>query len=250
LAAVHAETGKLNEARSELEALEKKWPKFAPVHQRLAEVDAKLHLTAEAAREKKLAADLNPRLAVAASGAGAGQTAPEFQATKMGSNTQVGLRDLRNDGPVLLVFGSYTCPNFRGAADTLNKLYPEYKDHIPFYLIYIREAHSTNDWASTRNQREGIVLEPAANMGERQDHATMCVRKLHIEFPTLVDSMEGSAEKAYDAWPSKAFVVDKRGKIVFSTGLSEQDFHPSELEAALRKATTPLKQARLPRGDQ
>src|SRR5262249_54369636 len=66
LAAVHAETGKLTEARSELEALEKKWPKFAPVHQRLAEVDAKLHLTAEAAREKKLAADLNPKLAVAA----------------------------------------------------------------------------------------------------------------------------------------------------------------------------------------
>ena len=91
---------------------------------------------------------------------------------------------------MLLVFGSYTCPNFRGAADTLNKLYPEYKDRLPFYLIYIREAHSTTDWASTRNQREGIVLPPAANMHERQDHATMCVRKLHIEFPTLLDSME------------------------------------------------------------
>jgi tetratricopeptide (TPR) repeat protein len=250
MAAVSEGEGKLGEARRQLEALEKKWPKSVAVHQRLAVVDAKLQLTTEATREKKLAADLSPNSALAASGPGAGRAAPDFSATRVGTDNRVSLAELRNDGPVLLVFGSYTCPNFRSAADTLNKLYPEYKNQIPFYLIYIREAHSTNDWASTRNQREGIVLEPAANMGERQDHATMCVRKLHIEFPTLLDSMKGSAEKAYDAWPSKAFVVDKSGKILFSTGLSEQDFHPSELEAALRKAATPVKQSRVPRGDQ
>jgi tetratricopeptide (TPR) repeat protein len=249
MAAVSEGEGKLGEARRQLEALKKKWPKSAALHQRLSEVDGKLHLAAEAAREKKLAADLSPLSASAASGPGAGQAAPNFNATRMGTDARVSLGELRNDGPVLLVFGSYTCPNFRSAADMLNKLYPEYKNQIPFYLIYIREAHSTNDWASTRNQREGIVLEPAANMGERQDHATMCVRKLHIEFPTLLDSMEGSAEKAYAAWPSKAYVVDKRGKILFSTGLSEQDFHPSELEAALRKVATPVKESRLPRGD-
>lgn len=250
LATVNEGTGKLTEARSELEVLKKKWPKSAALHHRLAELDGKLHLTAEAAQEKKLAAGLSPNSALAASGPGAGEAAPDFNGTRMGTDARVSLEELRNDGPVLLVFGSYTCPNFRGAADALNKLYPEYKNQIPFYLIYIREAHSTKDWASTRNQREGIVLEPAANMGERQDHAAMCIRKLHIEFPTLLDSMEGAAEKAYAAWPSKAYLVDKRGKILFSTGLSEQDFHPSELEAALRKAATLVKESRLPRGDQ
>ncbi len=250
LAAVKEGTGKLAEARSELEALQKKWPKSAALHQRLAEIDGKLHLRAEAAQEKNLAAEPSPNSASTASGPGAGEAAPDFKATRMGTDTRISLGELRNDGPVLLVFGSYTCPNFRSAADALNKLYPEYKKQIPFYLIYIREAHATNDWASTRNQREGIVLEPAANMGERQDHATMCIRKLHIEFPTLLDSMEGSAEKEYAAWPSKAYLVDKRGKILFSTGLSEQDFHPSELETALRKAAPPVKESRLPRGDQ
>ncbi len=250
LATVCEGEGILGEARRQLERLERKWPKSAAVHQRLSEVDQKLHLTAEAAREKKLAADLSPSSALAASGPRAGQAAPNFNATRMGTEVRVSLAELRNDGPVLLVFGSYTCPNFRSAAGTLNKLYPEYKNRIPFYLIYIREAHSTNDWASTRNQREGIVLEPAANMGERHDHATMCVRKLHIEFPALIDSMEGSAEKAYAAWPSKAYVVDRHGKILFSTGLSEQDFHPDDVEAALRKAATPVKQSGLARGDQ
>ena len=37
LAAVSEGTGKLAEARSELEVLKKKWPKSAALHQRLAE---------------------------------------------------------------------------------------------------------------------------------------------------------------------------------------------------------------------
>jgi len=168
----------------------------------------------------------------------------------MGSQENATLAQLRNAGPVLLVFGSYTCPEFSGAADTLNKLYPEYKDRIPFYLIYIREAHSNGGLASTRNQREGIVLQPAASMRERQDHATMLWRKLHIEFPNALDSNEGNGREVYAAWPSKAYLVDKRGRILFSTALGEQDFHPEGLEAALRQATTAVKESRLPRGPQ
>ena len=242
--------GKLQKARRELETVEKKWPRSLGVHRELSEVYEKLHLSADAAREKKLASSLEPKQARTGAGPSLGDPAPEFKVTRMGSQENATLAQLRNAGPVLLVFGSYTCPNFRGAADTLNKLYPEYKDRIPFYLIYIREAHSTADWASTRNQREGIVLQPAASMRERQDHATMCVRKLHIEFPTLLDSMRGTAEKVYAAWPSKAYLVDKRGRILFSTALGEQDFHPEGLEAALRQATTAVKESRLPRGAQ
>lgn len=239
--------GKLGEARRQLEGLEKKAPKSTAVHLRLAEVYGKLHLIAEAGREKKLAASLEPRTDTGESGPRAGQVAPNFSATRMGSEDHVTLAQLRNGGPVLLVFGSYTCPNFRGAADTLNRLYPEYKNRIPFYLIYIREAHSTTDWQSTRNQREGITLKPATSMSEQQDHATMCVRKLHIEFPTLLDSMSGAAEKAYAAWPSRAYLVDGRGKILFSTGLGEQDFHPADFEAELQKVTASVKASSLPR---
>lgn len=241
--------GKLREAEHQLLLAEKKWPQSPTVHRQLSEVYDKLHLKADAARERKLAAALEPKKTGV--GRAPGDAAPDFTVTKMGSEEKMTLAQLRSRGPVLLVFGSYTCPNFRGAADTLNKLYPEYKDRLPFYLIYIREAHSTTDWASTRNQREGIVLPPAVNMHERQDHATMCVRKLHIEFPTLLDSMSGAAEKAYAAWPSKAYLIDKRGKILFSTALGEQDFHPEGLEAALRKASTRTdKESRLAHGAQ
>ena len=243
--------GKLQEAKQELLASDKKWPQSPTVHQKLSAVYEKLHLSADAAREKKLVASLEPNQAPASTGPSTGDLAPDFTVTKIGSEEKVTLAQLRREGPVLLVFGSYTCPNFRGAADALNKLYPEYKDRLPFYLIYIREAHSTTDWQSSRNQREGVVLPPAANMSERQDHATMCVRKLRIEFPALLDSMNGAAEKAYAAWPSKAYLVDKRGKILFSTALGEQDFRPEGLEAALRKASiSPDKMSRVAHGAQ
>lgn len=239
---------KLKEAKLALEAAEKTWPRSATVHSRIAQVDEKLHLTQDAKREENLARTLQPRKDAAGPGPKTGDSAPGFTATRMGSADQVTLAELRKSNPVLLVFGSYTCPNFRSASEALGKLYPEYKDKIPFYLIYIREAHSTTDWASTKNQREDVRLRPATNMEEQQDHATMCVRKLRIDFPTFVDGMNGAAEKAYAAWPSKAFLLDKRGRIVYASGLSEQDFKPEELENQLRKLTALGKEPPQPHG--
>jgi tetratricopeptide (TPR) repeat protein len=239
---------KLKEAKLALEAAEKTWPRSATVHARLAQVDEKLHLTQDAKREENLARTLQPRKDAAGPGPKTGDSAPAFTATRMGSADQVTLAELRKANPVLLVFGSYTCPNFRSASEALGKLYPEYKDKIPFYLIYIREAHSTTDWASTKNQREDVTLRPASNMEEQQDHATMCVRKLRIDFPTFVDGMNGAAEKAYAAWPSKAFLLDKRGRIVYASGLSEQDFKPGELENQLRTLTALGKEPPQPHG--
>jgi tetratricopeptide (TPR) repeat protein len=229
--------GQLQRAKTTLEALEKLSPKSFAVHERLYQVYSALHLKVQAEHERAAMSRLQPK--EADSGPKAGDQAPDFTVINKDSAESATLDQLRHTGPILLVFGSYTCPNFRGAAAILNRLYPEYKNEIPFYLVYIREAHSSQDWASTQNQREGITLQPAYNMEERSDHATMCVRKLHIEFPTLLDTMNGDAEKAYFAWPSKAYLLDSRGRITFSTGLSEQDFKPEQLKAALRKLRTP-----------
>jgi peroxiredoxin len=201
------------------------------------------------ARDDKLGEELTVQ-PKGARGPRPGEQAPEFSAIKAGSGERVTLAQLRNAGSVLLVFGSYTCPNFRSAAGNLNALYVKYKDQIPFYLIYIREAHSTADWQSTRNEREGIVLHAATTMSEQQAHAGICVRKLHIAFPALLDDMSGAAERAYAAWPSRAYVVDRQGRVVFTSGLSELDFNTQQLEAAILKASTPVKETLLPRGVQ
>jgi tetratricopeptide (TPR) repeat protein len=233
----------------------KKWAEAEPLltcalRVRPDSLAAKQELTKLSARDEKLGAELNTQSPNGAPGPKIGDQAPEFNAIKPGSGERVTLAQLRNGGPILLVFGSYTCPNFRAAAGDLNALYAKYKSQTPLYLIYIREAHSTADWQSTRNEREGVVLAPAATISEQQEHANLCVRKLHIGFPALMDDMSGAAEKAYAAWPSRAYVVDRQGRIIFSSGLSELDFHRDQLETAIQKAIRPVKETRLAGGVQ
>jgi Flp pilus assembly protein TadD/peroxiredoxin len=226
--------GKLQEARERLEAVTQAVPTSLEAHQALLSVYSQLHLAPEGARERATVNRLQRE--PAASGPSVNELAPDFELADVAGKKNVRLRDFRGRGPVVLVFGSYSCPNFRSSADTLNALYQRYGNQVPFYLVYIREAHATDNWQSTRNEREGVVMAPATTIQEKVDHGAMCVRKLHLQFPALVDSMDGPVEAAYAAWPSRAFVIGTDGRIRYSTGLSQQDFRPQEMERILRDA--------------
>jgi tetratricopeptide (TPR) repeat protein len=144
--------------------------------------------------------------------------------------------------PLVLVFGSYTCPKLRAAAADLNRVYNHYHDRVDFRLVYIREAHAEGgreaQWQSSINQRDGISLSPAANLAEKRAHADLCLRQLSLPFPAVVDSMDGVAEGAYQAWPSRLYVIGRGGPVAFNTRLGELDFRPGDLEAAIREILT------------
>jgi hypothetical protein len=48
--------------------------------------------------------------------------------------------------------------------------------------------------------------------------------------------MDGKVEAAYAAWPSRAFVIGTDGRILYSTRLTQLDFHPDDMESMLRVA--------------
>ena len=155
----------------------------------------------------------------------------------------VGTLDLRHlSRPVVLVFGSYTCPKLRGSAADLKKIAAQYSSRIDFRLVYISEAHTEGgaetQWQSTINAREGIDLPPARDLAEKQSHADLCVRKLRLPFPVVVDGMDAAAEKAYAAWPSRVYLVDRDGHVAFNNRLGELDFHPEDLDRAIREMLT------------
>jgi len=226
--------GKLQEARERLEAVAQAVPTSLEAHQALLSVYTRLHLAPEAARER-ITVD---RLQAAANSGGPTirAAAPDFELADAAAKKRVRLGDFRGKTPVVLVFGSYTCPNFRASADALNALYRHYGHQAPFFLVYIREAHAAENWQSTRNEREGIALDPAKTMGEKEGHAAMCTLKLHLQFPALVDKMDGRVEAAYAAWPSRAFVIGTDGRILYSTRLTELDFRSEDMESVLRAA--------------
>ena len=140
--------------------------------------------------------------------------------------------------PVVLVFGSYTCPKLRYSAADLKHLHAQYKDRVDFRLVYIREAHASGgaetQWQSTINEKEGISLPAARDMREKRAHADLCVRKLDLPFPVMVDGLDGAAENAYAAWPSRVYVIDRSGRVAFDSRLGELSLKPPELDGAIR----------------
>jgi hypothetical protein len=145
---------------------------------------------------------------------------------------------LGGEHPTILVFGSYTCPKLRSSASDLKRISAAFRGKADFHLIYIREAHAPDQgqtqWQSTINDRDGIALGPARNLTEKREHADLCLRKLDLPWPAVVDGMEGAAESAYQAWPSRVYIVDREGRVAYSSRLGELDFRPAEFEAALR----------------
>jgi Flp pilus assembly protein TadD len=157
-----------------------------------------------------------------------GSAAPAIQGVALAHPTK----------PVVLVFGSYTCPKLRSSVADLKRIAGQYRERVDFRLVYIREAHAPDggaDWQSTINEREGIVLRPARNLAEKREHADLCLRKLELPWPAVVDDMDGAAESAYQAWPSRVYIVDRNGRVAFNSWLGEQDFRPDDFEKALRE---------------
>jgi tetratricopeptide (TPR) repeat protein len=227
-------SGDLQKARPYLEAAINSLPQSLQAHQDLVEVYTALHLQHEAAREAGIVKKLESAERAKEPGPKINDVAPAFALADAVSGRLVSLPDIRKKAGAVVIFGSYSCPNFRSSADDLKRLYSEHGGRVPFLLVYIREAHATSEWQSTRNEREGVELAPAANLAQKQNHAVMCSRKLHLPFPAVVDGMDGAVESAYTAWPSRLFVIGKDGRVRYSTRLTELDFRPAELETALR----------------
>ena len=135
--------------------------------------------------------------------------------------------------PVLLAFGSFTCPQFRHGAPAMNALYERFHDRVAFRLVYIREAHPQGEWQSTINARQGIALPEARSEQERGEHAALCRSRLAIPYEAVVDGMDGAAEQAFAAFPSRVFVLDAAGKVTYTTALDEESLRPEALEQAL-----------------
>ena len=230
LAECEAALGRLEDARGEMETLLRARPDFAAAHAQLAGVLDRLGKHPEATRQRLLAQRLEAPAAVV--GLKPGTLAPDFALAQDGADTRVRLSEFRGK-PLVLVFGSYTCPKFRSQADTLNALYAKYLKSTAFLLVYIREAHATEDWKSTANEREGIAQPAATTFQQKREYASACVRRLKIPYRAVVDGMDTQVEKQYQGWPSRVYVVDARGRIVYNSLLDEQNFHAADLEKAL-----------------
>jgi thiol-disulfide isomerase/thioredoxin len=139
----------------------------------------------------------------------AGDTAPDFTLQDVAGKETVKLSSLRGK-PVVLMFGSCTCPPFVRSTELVEQLYEQYQDRVQFVLVYVREAHPTDGWAQPNNP---FQIRSPRSIDERRKVARDFAAKLKLSVPIVVDSIDDATEAAYSVWPNRMVIVDAAGKI-------------------------------------
>ena len=117
----------------------------------------------------------------------------------------------------------------------LNRLYRQYADRAAFYVVYIQEAHPIDGWQLDDNLEDDVLVSSTASDAERVQVAGVCMTKLGIELPAIVDEADDRVEQAYTGWPDRLYVVDIDGKIAYKSAAGPFGFKPSEVEATLNR---------------
>jgi hypothetical protein len=102
-------------------------------------------------------------------------------------------------------------------------------------VVYIQEAHPTDQWQLPSNIRDGVLFASPRSDQERMATATACVRGLAIRIPAVLDYMDNRTERAYAAWPDRMYVIGRNGRILYRSAPGPYGFSASDLERSLQQ---------------
>ena len=104
---------------------------------------------------------------------------------------------------------------------------------VEFFVVYIREAHPTDEWQVESNESEGILFAQPTTLDARNDIAQVCSLKIDLPIPTLVDDMEDSTDRKYYALPDRLYLIGRDGRVAYRGGPGPFGFVASELERVI-----------------
>lgn len=131
--------------------------------------------------------------------------------------------------PVLMVFGSRTCPVTESAGPVLRRLHERFGDQVRFVLVNTREAHP------------GEVFGQPGTLAEKRRHAEELRQHHRIGFEVAVDDIDGSLHRAMGPKPNSAYLVDAAGIIRYRAHWANDE---RGLAAALTDVTAGCEPAR------
>ena len=153
-----------------------------------------------------------------------GDPAPEFELVDQKTGEKVSLSSLRAEKPVVLLFGSWGCDVLRDGFDSVLQSYETNRDRYHFVMIYIREAHSKDSTDPLDVERARVV--DADSLSERSLAAASCRIAVKIPFPILLDTMDDKVATRWAGWPTRIFVVERDGTVVYSGKPGPWGFNP------------------------
>ncbi len=132
----------------------------------------------------------------------AGEVFPNFDLTTT-AGIQIKKNDYVGNKPLLLIFGSLTCPMTASAIPSLKRLHSKYGDKVEFVMLNVREAHP------------GERIPQPETIARKMENAIKL--KQHFDMPWIVasDDINGTLHRSLDTKPNAAFLMDTNGNIVF-----------------------------------
>jgi len=126
---------------------------------------------------------------------------------------------------------------------SLNELYQAYQEQIQFIKVYIREAHPVDGWwfgkgfmnillRISRSKVSWNIYDPTT-IEERRTAAGDCAESLKYGVKTYIDEMNDEVNIKYAGWPTRLYLIDKKGLVAYAGGLGPFGFKPGELKRAI-----------------
>ena len=114
-------------------------------------------------------------------------------------------------------------------------MYRRYGQRARFLTIYIKEAHSTDEWQMKENEEQSVCYPQPHSTKARIDIAVDFTTRFHYDIPLLVDPIENPANELYAGWPERLYIINEGGFIVYKGGMGPFEFHPEEADAWLAR---------------
>ena len=118
----------------------------------------------------------------------------------------------------------------------MKDLYEAYKDEVVILMVYIREAHPASPDQTSEDAGwkvvDGTVFYQPATYEERRRLAETACTFWELSFQALVDTMQPSIGRMFQATPNRLYVLDAEGKIAYRgvKGARGVNVHEGELE--------------------
>ncbi|CAH1230390.1 DIO3 [Branchiostoma lanceolatum] len=156
---------------------------------------------------------------------GKGRPAEDSALVRLDGQTETTLLSYATGSrPLVVCFGSYTCPPFRDALSDFAVLAEDYRNVADFLLVYIEEAHPSDGWRF----HSGPQIQQHRTVEQRCDAARAMLHDRAGRFDVAVDTMGNAANHTYGAFPDRLYVI-QNGVVAHEGGKGPFLFNPTEV---------------------
>jgi peroxiredoxin len=137
-----------------------------------------------------------------------GVAAPDFEAEDL-TGAIVRPADFRGKRHVVIVTGAVTSPMCAFEVPEFNRLQAEFDNQsVSFFLLYTRESHPAENYSAHQSFEQKLA------------YARELQRLENVNFPIIVDHLDGRIHRAYGVWPNALFVIHRDGRLIFRSNIA------------------------------